>query len=153
MTQKSELRLVPMTAALVKEVALLEQICFTDPWSQSALRAELEEPTSAWLVALEDKRPVGYIGLRVMRDEGEIVNLAVSPGRRKTGVASALLSTVLDFAAFQGVTYIWLEVRESNTAARKLYQKFGFEQVGLREKYYTAPVENAVLMKKELELC
>lgn len=153
MTQKSELRLVPMTGALVEEVARLEQICFADPWSLSSLRAELSEPTSAWLVALEDKRPVGYIGMRVVADEGEIVNLAVSPGRRHTGVASALLGTVLDFAAFQGVTYIWLEVRESNTAARKLYKKFGFEQVGRREKYYSAPVEDALLMKKELELC
>ena len=153
MTQKSELRLVPMTAALVPEIALLEQICFTDPWSQAALRAELEEPTSAWLVAVEGKRPVGYIGLRVVQDEGEIVNLAVSPAWRKKGVAAALLDTVLDFAAFQGVTKVWLEVRESNTPARKLYEKAGFAPVGVREKYYSAPVENAVMMMKELELC
>ena len=97
MTQKSELRLVPMTAALVPEVALLEQICFSDPWSQAALRAELEEPTSAWLVAVEGKRPVGYIGLRVVQDEGEIVNLAVSPAWRKKGVAAALLEVLAEF--------------------------------------------------------
>ena len=153
MTQKSELRLVPMTAALVGEVALLEQICFSDPWSREALAAELNEPTSAWLVAVEGKRPVGYIGLRIVEDEGEIVNLAVSPGWRKKGVGAALLGTVLDFAAVQGVQKVWLEVRESNTAARKLYEKAGFTAVGKREKYYSAPVEDAVMMMKELELC
>ena len=153
MTQKSALRLVPMTAALVGEVALLEQICFSDPWSREALAAELNEPTSAWLVAVEGKRPVGYIGLRIVEDEGEIVNLAVSPGWRKKGVGAALLGTVLDFAAFQGVQKVWLEVRESNTAARKLYEKAGFAAVGKREKYYSAPVEDAVMMMKELELC
>jgi len=153
MTQKSELRLVPMTPALVGEVALLEQICFSDPWSRQALAAELEEPAAAWLVALDGKRPVGYIGLHIAADEGEIVNLAVSPGWRKKGVGAALLGTVLDFAAFQGVTAVWLEVRESNTAARRLYEKAGFAPEGIREKYYSAPVENAVMMKKELELC
>ena len=60
---------------------------------------------------------------------------------------------MLDFAAFQGVTAVWLEVRESNTAARRLYEKASFAPVGIREKYYSAPVENAVMMKKELELC
>ena len=97
MTQKSELRLVPMTPALVGEVALLEQICFSDPWSRQALAAELEEPVAAWLVALDGKRPVGYIGLHIAADEGEIVNLAVSPGWRKKGVGAALLGTVLAF--------------------------------------------------------
>ena len=68
-------------------------------------------------------------------------------------VGAALLGTVLDFAAFQGVQKVWLEVRESNTAARKLYEKVGFAAVGKREKYYSAPVEDAVMMMKELELC
>ena len=96
------------------------------------------------LVAVRGNRVVGFIVSRALsEDEREILNLAVSPDFRRQGIARALCETIMD--GFRGGVY--LEVRESNHAARKLYESLGFEAVGSRQKYYNSPPEDAIVMK------
>ena len=99
MREQMHVRIVPMTGDHVDEVAELERICFTTPWSRNMLAEELENDCAAFLVALDDQgRVVGYAGLLVVLDEGYITNVAVRPECRRNGIAGKLLQVFLDFA-------------------------------------------------------
>ena len=143
-------RIVPMTADHLDEVAELERICFSTPWSRNMLAEELDNYLSAFLVALDDNDQVaGYAGLQAVLDEGYITNVAVRPDCRKQGVAGKLLQVFLDFAQANHLAFLTLEVRPSNTAAVALYEKHGFQEAGRRKNYYEAPQEDALLLTKE----
>ena len=109
---------------------------------------KIERMTEAHLdaVAELDGRVIGYIGMSFVLDEGYIYNVAVEKSSRKKGAGSALIQTLVNYGKKNGFAFLTLEVRESNTAARSLYSSFGFIKVGERKKYYSDPVENAVLM-------
>ena len=142
-------RIVPMTADHLDEVAELERICFTTPWSRNMLAEELDNYLSAFLVALDDNGKVaGYAGLQAVLDEGYITNVAVRPDCRKQGVASKLLQVFLDFAQANHLAFLTLEVRETNAPAIALYEKLGFEPVGRRKNYYRQLHEDALLMTR-----
>ena len=97
--QTMHVRIVPMTADHLDEVAELERICFSTPWSRNMLAEELDNALSAFLVALDDAgRVAGYAGLQVVLDEGYITNVAVRPECRRKGIAGKLLQVFLDFA-------------------------------------------------------
>ncbi len=89
---------------------------------------------------------MGYALLNYMQEDGHLMNLAVRPEVQNLGVGSALLIKTIEFAEQQGVKRITLEVRPSNTAARRLYHKFGFEQVGIRTKYYSETNEDGLIL-------
>ena len=100
MRQQMHVRIVPMSADHLDEVAELERICFSMPWSRNMLAEELDNALSAFLVALDDEGSVvGYAGLQVVLDEGYITNVAVRPECRHQGIAGKLLQVFLDFAA------------------------------------------------------
>ena len=102
-------RIVPMTADHLDEVAELERICFTTPWSRNMLAEELDNYLSAFLVALDDNGKVaGYAGLQAVLDEGYITNVAVRPDCRKQGVAGKLLQVFLDFAQANHLAFLTL---------------------------------------------
>ena len=144
-------RIVPMTADHLDEVAELERICFTTPWSRNMLAEELDNYLSAFLVALDDNDKVaGYAGLQAVLDEGYITNVAVRPDCRRQGVAGQILQVFLDFAQAQGLAFLTLEVRDSNAPAAALYASLGFAQIGLRKNYYQHPKEDARILRKEL---
>ena len=139
-----------MTNASLPQVAQLETVCFSDPWSEESLRSELENETATWLVAvLEDDTIVGYGGLHVLFDEGEIMNIAVSPAYRRAGIGAALLTALLNAAA--DAEAVFLEVRASNSGAIALYERFGFEKIAVRKNYYRLPTEDAHIMRKEMK--
>ena len=94
---------------------------------------------------------MGYVGLMYVLDEGYISNVAVTPERRRQGVADALLDCLEKRARQIGLSFMTLEVRRSNFSAIKLYEKHGFCSVGERKNYYTAPKEDAILMTLEVE--
>ena len=147
---KKNVRIVPMTSAHLDEVADLERICFSTPWSRNMLAEELDNACSAFLVALDDDGSVvGYAGLLVIADEGYITNVAVRPESRRGGVAGQLLDVFLKFAAANGLAFLTLEVRESNYAAIALYGSRGFRSVGRRKNYYEHPKEDAIIMTRE----
>ena len=148
--KKMHVRIVPMTADHLDEVAELERLCFSVPWSRNMLAEELDNALSAMLVALDDQgRVAGYAGLQVILDEGYITNVAVRPDCRRQGVAGQILQVFLDFAQAQGLAFLTLEVRASNQAAILLYGSRGFRGMGRRKNYYEHPREDAIIMTKE----
>lgn len=148
--QKMHVRIVPMNGDHLDEVAELERICFSTPWSRNMLAEELDNLLSAFLVALDDTgRVVGYAGLQVVLDEGYIANVAVLPECRRQGVASQLLEVFLNFAEGNHLSFLTLEVRASNYDAIALYGSRGFRSVGRRKNYYEHPKEDAIIMTKE----
>ena len=150
MRQDTQVRIVPMNADHLDEVAELERICFSAPWSRNMLAEELDNALSAFLVALDgDGKVVGYAGLQVILDEGYITNVAVRPEWRRRGVAGKLLQVFLDFAQANRLAFLTLEVRESNYGAIALYGSRGFRGVGRRRNYYEHPREDAVIMTRE----
>ena len=150
--KKMHVRIVPMTADHLDEVAELERLCFSVPWSRNMLAEELDNALSAMLVALDDQgRVAGYAGLQVILDEGYITNVAVRPDCRRQGVAGQILQVFLDFAQAQGLAFLTLEVRASNYGAIALYGELGFRSVGRRKNYYEHPKEDALIMTKEFD--
>ena len=150
MENQMRVRIVPMTADHLDEVAELERVCFSVPWSRNMLKEELDNALSALLVALDDDgRVVGYAGVQVILDEGYITNVAVRPDCRRRGVAAQLLKVFLDFAQGNKLAFLTLEVRESNHAAIILYGRHGFRSVGRRRNYYEHPREDAIIMTRE----
>ena len=149
---RMHVRIVPMNGDHLDEVAELERICFSVPWSRNMLAEELDNLLSAFLVALDDSgRVVGYAGLQVVLDEGYITNVAVRPECRRMGVASQLLQVFLNFAKANKLAFLTLEVRASNYDAIALYGSRGFRSVGRRKNYYEHPREDAIIMTLEFD--
>lgn len=124
----------------------IERASFTDPWSERDFAEALAPPT-VFLIARQAGVVTGYVVARAVADEGEILNLAVNPGTRRRGLGRALVERALDGLRAQGVLVVYLEVRESNTAARQLYGGLGFEAVARRPRYYRLPAEDAVVLR------
>ena len=147
---RMHVRIVPMNADHLDEIAELERICFSTPWSRNMLAEELDNACSAFLVAEDDAgKVVGYAGLQVILDEGYITNVAVRPECRRNGIAGKLLQVFLDFGQANHLAFLTLEVRASNYDAIALYGSRGFRSVGRRKNYYEHPREDAIIMTKE----
>ena len=130
----------------VSGVAELEKQNFSDGWSETALREELDNPYAMYLVAIdEDSNVVGAAGYIQSMDEADIMNVSVLESVRRQGIASKLLTRLIDIGKERGINAFTLEVREANTSARALYEKFGFENAGVRKDFYTNPADNAVI--------
>lgn len=134
----------------IKEIANLEKICFSTPWSEQTI-ADAFKTGTRFFIAEKDNKILGYVGISAILDEGYITNVAVFPEARQQGVASLLLETLFDFAKEKGLSFISLEVRESNMSAISLYKKFGFKTEGKRKNFYSAPKEDALIMTKRFD--
>ena len=146
------IEIVKMTEAHVTQVAALEALCFSDPWSEKSVGSELTNPLSYWLVALDGETVAGYVGSQTVLDETDMMNIAVHPKYRRQGIAEALVDALVDKLKEKGSRCLTLEVRESNLPAITLYEKLGFAQIGLRKNYYRNPRENALILRKEWEI-
>jgi ribosomal-protein-alanine N-acetyltransferase len=135
-------------------VVAIERASFTDPpWSHDSFTALVDSPRAYFMVACEAPAGpvVGYVVAWFVADEAEIANLAVAPPRRTRGVGARLLDAALTEAHANGARVVHLEVRDSNAAARALYGSRGFSAVGRRRRYYRDPVEDALLLRRDLE--
>ncbi len=135
-----------MKASHIENVALLEKECFSTPWSEVGLRAELNNPNARFYVAFSGGRVVGYIGAHNILGEVYITNVAVSKDFRRQGIGNALITHLLNVCANEDAEFVTLEVRESNSQAIALYEKTGFSNVGSRRNFYENPREDAILM-------
>lgn len=133
----------------VAQVAELEKLCFSAPWSENAVRGELTNPLSLWIVAVDGDTVAGYIGSQSVMGEADMMNVAVSPAYRRQGIAEKLVVTLAEKLTAQNVSSLTLEVRASNEPAIALYEKLSFVQVGRRPNYYTKPKEDALILRKE----
>lgn len=131
----------------VPAISMLEEVCFSEPWPMGMIGRLLNQFT----IAMDGETLVGYAALASVLDEGSLDSIAVLPEYRRQGIADSLLSEVLRQAEEQELSFVTLEVRESNEAAVSLYRKHGFEEVGRRRDYYEKPREDAILMTLVLE--
>lgn len=134
----------------IGSVARIERMSFSLPWSETSFFNETKKPRSLPRVAVLDGNIVGYICSDYVGDECHILNLGTHPDYRKQGIATALVENALSELKLRSCKSLYLEVRASNHAAKKLYQGFGFKIVGTRKSYYVAPVEDAVIMMLEI---
>lgn len=127
----------------------LERACYSDPWSPRGLEESLAPPAGFGLVAESARGVIGYLIGRDLGGSGEILNLAVAANFRRRGVARALVARALEMMEARGAAEVLLEVRESNLAARALYEREGFRVIGARRGYYRLPPEDALVMRRE----
>lgn len=146
------MKIIKMTNDHVIQVARLEQLCFSAPWSENAVTGELTNPLSCWLVAVEGEQVCGYVGSQAVLGEADMMNIAVDPIYRRKGIAKQLVEALIKELKATGNYQLTLEVRASNEPAINLYRSMGFVQVGLRPKYYTKPTEDALILRKEWEV-
>ena len=146
-TERKNMAVREMQPEDVPSVAALEAECFSEPWSEQAFLDALNQPEALMMVAEDAQQlPVGYCSIYLSLDEGEITNVAVRPDCRKQGIANAILDAVFAEARSRGAEKIYLEVRQSNLPAQKLYEKHGFESCGIRKNFYRKPTEHAIVM-------
>ena len=139
------------TPADVERIASIERTSFSDPWSRRSFADLMGDRRVFFGVAQSASVPVlGYVIAIFVADEGEIANLAVDPSCRGQGVGAALLDAALREARVRGAVAVYLEVRDSNAAARGLYASRGFVEVGRRRNYYRKPVEDALVLRLEI---
>ena len=142
-------RLRPATAADALPVAAIERAVFSDPWSEASIRESIGMPWMfTWVAEDPAGAVIGYAFCREIAGESELLNLAVAPALRRSGVGARLLAAALDWARDRGARETFLEVRASNRAAIALYEREGFRAVGRRPGYYEAPAEDAILYRR-----
>ena len=129
-------------------IAALERECFSEPWSLDAIRESFNLDT-VFFVCKQFDTVVGYGGINTVLDEGYITNIAVDKEHRRKGVGAAIINAFIKFGEEKELSFITLEVRESNLPAQKLYNKFSFAQVGVRKGFYTNPKEDAILLTRK----
>lgn len=140
-----------LSAAELDGVLAVEESSFTNPWTREMYLAEFDHPDVSSLYVARDAggRIIGFCSFWRILDEVHINNLAVAPPFRRAGVASALLTTVLQDGARVGAEQTTLEVRRSNAEALQLYERFGFTVAAVRAGYYTHPTEDALVLWRD----
>lgn len=130
----------------IGEVARIEELCFSEPWSEKSLLMLTKNNGIGFVVTVEDK-VVSYGGMLCVAEEGQITNIATHPEYRRNGYGEAVVNALIRHGKVSGLQEIYLEVRVTNQNAIDLYAKLGFERVGERKNFYRDPVENAAIMK------
>ncbi|MBP3479055.1 MAG: ribosomal protein S18-alanine N-acetyltransferase [Oscillospiraceae bacterium] len=146
------IRYEQMNASHIGQVAQLEKLCFSDPWSEKSISSELDNELSFWLVALDGDTVAGYIGSQSVLGESDMMNVAVHPAYRRQRIAQGLVTQLAAALKEKGNHCLTLEVRASNAPAIGLYEKLGFMEVGRRPNYYRNPKEDALILRKEWQI-
>ena len=147
-TRVSTLALRLARATDLAAILHIEHCVFSDPWSPDSFAPEFSDPYSWFCVAEIDGVVSGYVIARIVARQGEIANIAVAPLRQRTGLGGTLLDAAVDAAEAAECEAVWLEVRVSNNAARRLYESRGFAPIGRRRGYYRTPVEDALVLRR-----
>ena len=134
----------------ISDIARLEAQTFSDPWSEKALELFFDSPTSFCAACTLDGHLASYCTVVTVLDEAQIINVATANEFKKQGCADSVIALVIDEAITRGLVSISLEVRESNVAAIRLYEKHGFCNMGKRRGFYKNPREDALVMIKNL---
>lgn len=143
------IRIRPMIEADLNAVLAIEQACFPRAWTREHFLAELASPHGVAVVAVQQGGVIGYLCLSVLLGEAEILDVAVDPALRRSGIGAALVNWACDEARQRGATVLRLEVRATSQPAIALYERFGFVRSGLRKAYYENGID-AVLMDLNL---
>ncbi|MBQ8525148.1 MAG: ribosomal protein S18-alanine N-acetyltransferase [Clostridia bacterium] len=139
------IEIISLSESMAENVHNLECLCFPDPYSESVLRKDFANPSNICFCAVCCDILAGYCICSTVLDEAELQRIAVSDKFRGQGIASLMVDYLIEQCNFKGISRMYLEVRESNTPARRLYEKHNFIQTGIRKAYYRDNGENAVL--------
>lgn len=134
----------------LEEVMPIERQLFSSPWSEESYKNALKNSGTIFLVVEDEDEIIGYAGSYYSVGQADVATIGVVKDRQREGIAQQLLEALLDELRNKMTDTVFLEVRESNWAAIKLYRKFDFELVGIRSDYYDNPKENAIIMKRDL---
>lgn len=138
-----------MTRADVEQVEAIEQEIFSVPWSEKSFIDACETKENVYIVCKDNGKVLGYCGMWTVLGEGNITNMAVAKEYRRQGIAKRLMSEMERISIEEnGVDVFFLEVRQSNENAKKLYEKMGYKPIGTRKRFYEKPVEDAIVMSK-----
>jgi ribosomal-protein-alanine N-acetyltransferase len=148
---RASVHLRDMTSADIPVVVGIERESYTMPWSEATFRGLLRRRDAEMVSAEADGGVIGYAAFWCVVDQGELGNVAVTEYWRGAGVGARLVEEIIYRAARRGVREIFLEVRPSNTVARRLYEQLGFHPVGRRRRYYQAPIEDALVLRRSVE--
>ena len=140
----------PMLEVDLEKIVEIEKASMPSPWSRELFEEELKRKLAHYFMVEEEGETAGYMGYWEAPEEAHIINLAIGPKFRQRGLGTRMIEHCLQFAAKRGARLATLEVRESNGAARRLYEKCGFRIVAIRKKYYSDNLENAVVMLREI---
>ncbi len=124
--------------------------CFSMPWSLDGIKAELNNPHSLTLVAIENNEVIGFINAHCVFEDGYINNIAVTKQYRRSGIGLMLIKELIKYGENIKISFFTLEVRKSNITAIDFYEKVGFSKVGERKNIYENPIENALLYTIEV---
>jgi ribosomal-protein-alanine N-acetyltransferase len=132
----------------IDKISVIEQASFSDPWPRGGFEPLLRAPRCLFVVAEQGSgQPVaGYSVARWVEDEAELLNIAVADEERGKGIGGKLLDHVVSALQKKGIRHIFLEVRDSNVAARELYKSRGFRELSRRTGYYRRPTEDAIVL-------
>ena len=136
------------TLISIKDILISD---FDDFWNYNTLKQELECSNSYFIIAKDNDEIIGFAGLKVIVDEADIMNIVVKKDHRNNGVGSILLENLISYAKLLNLKTITLEVNENNLSAIKLYDKFNFDYIGIRKKYYNGE-SDAIIMNKNLNI-
>ena len=150
-SESTELRYAPLAVAHLPDVLTIEQEAYPEPWSEGMFREEINHARSYFVVITLGGELIGYGGYWPLMDEAHITSVTVKDAYRGLGYGRSLLSHLLQKAVEDGAASATLEVRESNLAARGLYDAFGFAVTGRRRRYYPKTDEDALIMTTQLE--
>ncbi len=131
-----------MTEQYVAQVAEIERTTFSEPWSEAMLTEVCARPEYVYLLAMEDEEVLGYAGMMVVGDEGQITNVATRSDVRRRGIGRNLVAMLLAMNEERGIRAFTLEVRDGNIPAIALYEGLGFRLAGIRRNYYRKPLED-----------
>ena len=138
-----------MTRVDVAQVEAIEQEIFSIPWSEKSFIDACETKENVYIVCKDNGKVLGYCGMWTVLGEGNITNMAVAKEYRRQGIAKLLMSEMERISIEEnGVDVFFLEVRQSNENAKKLYEKMGYKPIGTRKRFYEKPVEDAIVMSK-----
>ena len=150
MTQKADICIKRAKLSDLERIFQIEQSIFSPFWSKEILKNEMERENSFFLIACEDDVVCGYAVMDHVLDEGSLLKIATAIDKREKGIATFLLNELIKIANDEKLSFITLEVRESNKKALSIYEKAGFKKAGVRKNYYKTPLENALILTKEL---
>ena len=135
----------------IPAMVLIENECFSEPWSEKGFRSAFKDGISYFISAKANKILVGYAGMYNVLDEGYVYNLAVSEKFRGNKIGNKLIKNLLDYSKNKNLRFLSLEVRKSNRIAIDLYEKTGFEIIGTRKDFYNFPKEDGIIMTNYLQ--
>ncbi len=146
-----ELLFTEPRSELAGELAEIDRLCFSEPWSERAFSDAFGNSLYCFIVAMNNGKAVGYVGMMTVEGASDITNIAVLPSFRRRGIARELLSLIIQKARKLGSSVLQLEVRQGNIGALSLYRSMGFSFDGIRRGYYRKPSEDAVLMSLKID--